>query len=58
MDDYHGASKKRRLAPSVKPRAIQEIRSETSDINTLIQVPDEDYQRLRLKLVDSVAKAM
>ena len=41
MDSYHGASKKRRMAPGGKPRIVQEIRLDTR-IST-IQVPDEDY---------------
>ena len=56
LDSYRGASKKRKLAPGGRPRAVQEIRSDAR-IAT-IQVPDEDYSRLRLQLVDSVAKAM
>ena len=53
-----GPTKRRKMQAGVTPRREMHLIHTGGAHSTSLCVPEEDYQRLRLKLVDSVAKAM
>lgn len=59
FNSLNGVSKRRKITGNQQPQELREVRLATSSksLGSLL-VPNSDYLSLRLKLVDSVAKAM